>query len=266
MKQDLAYLLDCARHAARLGAHKIHGIYRQYLSGADIGIREKSENDPVTAADMAANQVIAHTLRSYFPEHAILTEEEPNTWDTTSEEWVWMIDPLDGTTNFSVHNPFFAVSISLVYKNQPLLGVIYSPIQDELFTAESNRGANLNNQPITVDEKGTLEDLFLAYGNGRDINSRKQMVEIFGKLKLLNNKVRQVGAAALELCYVASGRFGAFLMPGLNAWDVFAGALIVKEAGGVVTDFQNKPLTLTSSDIIACSPSIHPILLDIINT
>jgi len=251
--------MDIAIESAHRAGKLILNLFHK-----DIEITTKLDRSILTEADLKADTLIKTIIHDNFPNHDMLSEESGR--ENNPSEYLWIIDPLDGTTNFSVHNPFFAVSISLVYKNQPLLGVIYSPIQDELFTAESNRGANLNNQPITVDEKGTLEDLFLAYGNGRDINSRKQMVEIFGKLKLLNNKVRQVGAAALELCYVASGRFGAFLMPGLNAWDVFAGALIVKEAGGVVTDFQNKPLTLTSSDIIACSPSIHPILLDIINT
>lgn len=250
--------MDIAIESAQRAGKLILNLFHQ-----DIEITTKLDSSILTEADLKADTLIKTIIQDSFPNHDILSEESGR--ENNRSEYLWVIDPLDGSTNFSVHNPFFAVSISLVSKNQPLLGVVYSPIQDELFTAESNRGAYLNNQSITVDKNRTLEDLFLAYANGRDLNSRKQMVEIFGKLKLLNNKIRQVGAAALELSYVASGRFGAFLMPGSNAWDVFAGALIVKEAGGVVTDFQNKPLTLNSSDIIACSPSIHPILLDIIN-
>jgi len=230
----------------------------------DMAITTKLDQSILTEADLKADSLIKTIIQDNFPNHDIISEESGR--ENNPSAYLWVIDPLDGTTNFSVHNPFFAVSISLLRNTQALLGVVYSPFQNELFIAETNRGAYLNNKPISVNENGTLENSFLAYANGRDLNSRKQMVEIFKKLKVRNNKVRQVGAAALELCYVASGRFGAFLMPGLNAWDVFAGALIVKEAGGVVTDFQNKPLTLTSSDIIACSPSIHSILLDLINT
>ncbi|MFX1516137.1 MAG: inositol monophosphatase family protein [Promethearchaeota archaeon] len=254
----ISEFIDIAIESAQRAGKLILNLFHK-----DIEITTKLDRSILTEADLKADTLIKTIIQDYFPDHDILSEESGR--ENNPSDYLWVIDPLDGSTNFSVHNPFFAVSISLLHKDKPLIGVVYSPYQDELFTAEANRGAYLNNHPITVDENGTLEELFLAYANGRDINSRKKMVEVFGKLKLLNNKVRQVGAASLELCYVASGRFGAFLMPGLNAWDVFAGVLIVKEAGGVVTDFQNKPLILTSSDIIACSPSIHPILLDIIN-
>ncbi|MFX1505247.1 MAG: inositol monophosphatase family protein [Promethearchaeota archaeon] len=230
----------------------------------DFEMTTKSDQSILTEADIKADSLIKNIIHENFPSHDIFSEESGR--ENNSSDYLWVIDPLDGTTNFSVHNPFFAVSISLLHLNEPLLGVVYSPFQDELFSAGTHKGAFLDNQPISINEKATLESSFLAYGNGRDINSRKQMVRIFEKLKSQNNKVRQVGAAALELCYVAAGRFGAYIMPGMNSWDVFAGALIVKEAGGMVTDFQNNSLVLASTDIIACSPSIHPILLNLINS
>ncbi|MFW9905183.1 MAG: inositol monophosphatase family protein [Candidatus Thorarchaeota archaeon] len=251
--------LDIAIESAQKAGKLILNLFHK-----DIKIMTKLDQSILTEADLKADSLIKNIIHKNFPSHDIFSEETGR--ENKSSDYLWLIDPLDGTTNFSVHNPFFAVSISLLQKNEPLLGVVYSPFLDELFIAETNRGAYLDNQPITINKKASIESSLLAYSNGRDIYSRKQMIRIFEKLKIRNNKVRQVGAVALELCYVASGRFGAFIMPGMNSWDVFAGALIVKEAGGIVTDFQNNSLTLTSSDMIACSPSIHPILLNIINS
>lgn len=232
------------------------------LFSRDIVVTIKSNQSIVTEADLKADSLIKNIIKESFPTHNILSEESGR--DDHSSDYLWVVDPLDGSTNFSVKNPFFAVSIGLLRKSQPLIGVVYSPFQDELFTAEIDKGAYLNGQIITVDEEATLEKSFLAMCNGRDLHSRQQMIRIYKKLKIRNNKVRQVGAAALELCYVASGRFGAFIMPGLNSWDVFAGALIVKEAKGITTDFKNNSFNLTSSSIIASSSSIHPILLDFV--
>jgi 3'(2'), 5'-bisphosphate nucleotidase len=127
MKQDLEYLLDIARQAARLGAEKIKDIYQQYLAGGNIGIREKGKDDPVTAADMAANQIITQKLKSLLPEHAIFTEEEPDTWDKTGSEWVWMIDPLDGTRDFIKANGEFVTMVGLTHFGEPIIGVVIEP-------------------------------------------------------------------------------------------------------------------------------------------
>ncbi|MFX0123933.1 MAG: inositol monophosphatase family protein [Candidatus Hodarchaeota archaeon] len=249
--------LNIAIEASRKAGKLILDLFHR-----DIKIMIKGDQSITTEADLKSDSLIKNIIKENFPTHDILSEESGK--ENHSSDYLWVIDPLDGSTNFSVRNPFFAVSIGLVRKNQPLLGVVYSPFQDELFKAELNRGAYLNNKFITVNEEATLKNSFLAFCNGRDLNSRKKMIKIYEKLKIENNKVRQVGAAALELCYVASGRFGAFIMPGLNSWDVFAGALIVKEANGITTDFKNNPFTLTSSDIIASTPSIHPILLNFV--
>ncbi len=223
----------------------------------------KTDRSIVTEADLKADSLIKSLIESNFPQHSILSEESGR--KNESSDYLWVIDPLDGSSNFTVRNPFFAVSIGLIHKNRPLIGVVYSPFQDELFFAESNKGAYLNKQIISVDKNATLDSSFLAFCNGRDLHSRDQIIKIYKELKVRNNRFRQIGAAALELCYVASGRFGAFVMPGVNAWDVIAGALIVKEADGIVTDFDNNPFRLRSSSIIASSPSIHESLFTIIN-
>ena len=233
------------------------------LFNSKTNVTYKNDSSIVTEADLQADSLIIKLIEGSFPQHSILSEESGR--KDKFSDYLWVIDPLDGSTNFFVKNPFFAVSIGLIYKHQPLLGVIYSPFLDELFVAESKRGAYLNEQVISVDKKATLESSFLAFCNGRDLHSRKQIIKIYRELKFKNNRFRQLGAAALELCYVASGRFGAFIMPSINVWDIIAGALIVKEASGIVTDFKNNPLSLTSSDIIASSPLIHNSLFKIIS-
>ena len=253
-----SHFLDIAIEAAKKAGKLLLELFN-----SKTDVTYKNDSSIVTEADLQADYLIIKLIESSFPQHSIISEESGRK-DKVSD-YLWVIDPLDGSTNFFVKNPFFAVSIGLIYKQQPLLGVIYSPFLDELFFAESNRGAYLNEQVISVNKNVTLESSFLAFCNGRDLHSRKQIVKIYRELKFRNNRVRQLGAAALELCYVASGRFGAFIMPSINVWDIIAGALIVKEASGIVTDFKNNPFNLTSSDIIASSPLIHNSLLKIIS-
>ncbi|MFX0013911.1 MAG: inositol monophosphatase family protein [Promethearchaeota archaeon] len=245
-----------------VGASREAGKLLLRLFNKKTKLSFKADNSIVTEADLKADTLLKNTITESFPHHSIISEESGKNYQDS--DYLWIIDPLDGSTNFSVKNPFFAVSIGLLYKHKPILGVVYAPFQDELFVAENNKGAYLNNQAITVDERATLEKSFIAFCNGRDLESREQIVKIYKELKMVNNKVRQVGAAALELCFVASGRFGGFIMPGVNAWDVIAGALIVKEARGITTDFKNKRFNIHSSNIIACSPSIQEYLLEIV--
>ena len=217
----------------------------------------------VTEADITADKLIKNMILSNFPTHAVLSEESGLL--NSNSEYLWVIDPLDGTTNFSVQNPFYAISIGLLHKKKPILGVVYSPIQNELFYAEVNNGAYMNDCLIKVDKDSKLEQSFISYSNGRDGKSRRKMIAIFKNIKIKNNVIRQVGAAALELCYVAMGRFSAFIMPGVNSWDVLAGNLIVKEAHGVTTDFNGKDFDIQATDLLAGSSTIHHSLIEIIN-
>lgn len=223
----------------------------------------KRDQSVVTEADFEADKLITSIILDKFPSHSIFSEESGET--IKDSDFLWIIDPLDGSTNFSVCNPFFAVSIGLLYKRQPMIGVVYSPIQKELFVAKKNEGAYLNDNLINVDMKATLEKSFLSFCNGRDSTSRKTMIQIYNRIKMKNNVIRHVGAPSLQLSYVASGRFGVFIMPGINSYDIAAGALIVQEANGTVTDFQNNPFTIDSSNILASSPSIHQTLSKILS-
>ncbi|MHA1226191.1 MAG: inositol monophosphatase family protein [Candidatus Hodarchaeales archaeon] len=227
--------------------------------GKTSNIGHKSDSSLVTEADLAADKFIKSKIKDKFPQHSILSEESGK--EDHPSDYTWVIDPLDGTTNFSVYNPFFCVSIGVVRNGEPFVGVVYAPIQDELFYAQAGRGAMLNGDKIAVDENKELTRDFISFCNGRDHESRLQVTTIYRELKLKNNLIRQVGAAALELCYVAVGRTGGFFMPGVDAWDVMAGALIVKEAGGTVTDFLNNQFNIKSKSLIAAPKVVHQDLL-----
>jgi myo-inositol-1(or 4)-monophosphatase len=179
-------------------------------------------------------------------------------------DYLWIIDPLDGTTNYAFQNPFFDVSLGLAYKGNPILGVILYPPQNELFYAEKEKGAYLNEARITVSDTRDVENSIIAFCHGRDKESVKRMINAFSRLKLINNKVRQLGAAALELCYVACGRIDAFYMVGINPWDVAAGAIILKEAHGKATDFSGKEFNVGSRDILGSNARTHDRLLEIL--
>lgn len=234
---------------------------RKYYGNTSITF--KQDMSIVTEADIVADKLIKEIITSNFPTHGLLSEETGLL--NSNSEYLWVIDPLDGTTNFSVQNPFFATSIGLLHKNKPILGVIYSPIQNELFYAEVNNGAYMNDSLIKVDNDSKLEKSFISFCNGRDDKSRRKMIQIFKNIKIKNNVIRQVGAVALELCYVAMGRFGALIMPGVNSWDVLAGILIVKEAHGVTTDFDGRDFKIQATDLLAGPSTIHHSLIEIID-
>lgn len=223
----------------------------------------KSDHSPVTDADLDSEEVIKTLLHKNFPDHSIISEESGS--ELKESEYTWIVDPLDGTRNYSVKIPFFCVSIALIKNQQPILGTIYYPVQKELFTAELGKGSYLNHRPIKVKEDIDFETAFISIANARDKYSRERAGKFYLKLKPINYAVRQVGSVALELCYVGTGRFGAVVMISCNAWDVMAGALIVKEAGGTVTDFNGKPFDKESKDILASSPTIYQSLLKLVN-
>lgn len=222
----------------------------------------KSDRSIVTEADIKSEERIKSILESEFPTYSMLGEELGYVERDPNHSWV--IDPLDGTTNYTMRTPFFSVSIGLMERGEPILGVVHYPHEGEVFRAERGGGAYLNEERIRVSDERDIEKSMLTFCHGRDEESTKAMVNIFGRLKLINNKVRQIGAASLELCYVACGRTDAFMMPGLNPWDVAAGALIVEEAGGRVSDFGGEPFHMNSRSLLASNGGLHDHLLELI--
>ncbi len=224
----------------------------------------KPDKSLVTKADAESEETIKSILTKEFPNHSFLGEESG--YDKAESDYSWIVDPLDGTTNYTIRNPFFDVSIALVCKEEPILGVVYYPYEGEIFYAEKNGGAHLNGKKIKVSDNDEIDKSILTFCHGNEEKDINNIINIFGKLKLTTSNVRQIGAAALELCYVACGRVESFLMAGVNPWDVAAGAIIVKEATGKVSNFDGNPFTMNSHDILASNGKIHDRLLGILRS
>lgn len=229
------------------------------IETTDIEI--KSQNSLVTYVDKTAEKKIIEALSSIIPEAGFIAEE--GTTDKLGEEFNWIIDPLDGTTNFIHRIPTFCVSIALVKNNEIICGVIYEPNQDEMFTAWKNGGAFLNNNPIQVSTTDKLSESLLATGFPYyDYKRLEAYMDILKWLMHNSRGVRRIGSAAIDLAYVACGRFEAFYEYSLNPWDVAAGALIVEEAGGSVTDFQGGNNYLFGREIVATNKHMEDELLE----
>ncbi|MFH1624963.1 MAG: inositol monophosphatase family protein [Pseudomonadota bacterium] len=228
MKEMMVTAVNAAREAGR--------ILRENL-GKSIKIDFKGERNLVTDIDRASEKTIIEIIRKKYPDHRILTEESQVKNGTSPYRWI--IDPLDGTTNYAHGYPSFCVSIALERKGYVLLGVVYDPILEELFTAEKGNGASLNGGKISVSSTDTLAHSMLATGFPYDLReSQNNNLVHFNNFIMAAQAIRRPGSAALDLCYVAMGRFDGFWELKLSPWDVAAGSLIVGEAGGVVTDFR----------------------------
>lgn len=225
----------------------------------NITIDYKSAFNLVTDADKAAEAKILEMISSQFPEDQVLSEESGESLgksDKSSRRW--LIDPLDGTTNFAHAYPFFCVSIALVEDKKRVLGVIYYPTADELFWAESGKGAWLNDEKIKVSKIANLSESLLATGfPANSSSSIENNMEQFKYLTGISHGVRRDGAAALDLCYVACGRLDGFWEQNLAPWDIGAGSLIVEEAGGKVSDLNNGQLNLAKGNIVATNQLLH---------
>jgi len=245
MSEDLDVAIEAALRAGELLMSR-YGRAR---------IRYKADRSIVTAADVESERLIRSAIEGAFKDDAVLGEEMG--LRRGSDGRTWVIDPLDGSTNYSIGNPFFAVSIALLESDEPVLGVVNYPCQGELFCAESGSGARLNGKGIKVSDIRALGRSTLTFCHGRDSASVKGISEAFRRMKGVTSRTRQMGAASLELCYVACGRVDAFLMIGVNAWDVAAGSLIVEEAGGRITDLTGGRFTTRSTALLASNGRIH---------
>jgi len=230
-------------------------------------VTRKRHNDFVTEVDKAAEQAIIEILHRAFPDHAILAEESGATAGNAGEsEYTWIIDPLDGTTNFIHGFPQYAVSIGLRHKGVLTQGVIYDPTKNELFTATRGRGAYLDERRIRVSRRTQLSEALIGTGFPfRDFDGLDEYLSMFRALTARTAGLRRAGAAALDIAYVAAGRLDGFWEMGLSAWDMAAGALMVQEAGGLVGDFHGDPNYLDSGRIVCGNPKIFAQLLQVID-
>jgi len=217
-------------------------------------IKMKSAHEIVTDSDLLSEKIILAALKQHFPQHGILSEEKGN--NEIQSDWLWVIDPLDGTTNFSMHNPLWSVAVALFYQKQIVLSLIYAPALQELYLAEQDQGASLNGQTIKVStiKEGKVLNVFC---HGYDQASLKTALNYFSWQKLNGFDCRQLGSASIELAWLAAGRLESLVIPGANVWDVAAGVLLVREAGGRVTDFANQDWQFNSLDIIASNSLVH---------
>ncbi len=226
----------------------------------DLTIEYKGEIDLVTNADKAAEKLLVTAITKTFPEHAILAEEGGK-FGKQDADFLWVIDPLDGTTNYAHGFPYFSVSIALLENTTPIIGVVYNPISDEMFAAELGRGAWLNDQSIRVSEVARLKQSLLCTGFPYDMHQPNNNIERYAKLVKQTQGVLRVGSAALDLCQVACGRLDGFWECLLNPWDIAAGALIVQEAGGTVTGITNYVFDLYKGEILASNGLVHAEML-----
>jgi myo-inositol-1(or 4)-monophosphatase len=225
-------------------------------------IRHKGPADPVTQADQEAEELIVHTIQRAFPDHEFLGEEGHRA--PADAEHLWVIDPIDGTRNYAHGTPFFCTSIALARHGQPVLGVLYCPTLKETFHAEAGKGAYLNGQPIHVSRTTELEDAILSLSlvPARQVGNANVGLPMLARLQPVVETVRIMGSAALHLAYVACGRFDAGFQDSLHPWDLLAGALLVQEAGGIVTDLLGQPVSTSSHDcIVANNASFHRAVL-----
>jgi len=252
-------MLNTAIKAAR-AAGKVISQGSQNLDR--LTVASKRENDFVSEIDLKAEKAIITILLDAYPSHAILAEESGAAGES---EYQWVIDPLDGTTNFLHGFPQYAVSIALLHKGQLSQAVIYDPVRNDLYTASRGRGAFLNDRRIRVGKRDKLQDALIGTGFPyRDFTHLDAYTAMFRDLVRKTSGLRRPGSAALDLAWLAAGRTDGFFEIGLNPWDIAAGCLLVIEAGGLVSDFAGEENYLDSGNVVAGSPKIFVQLLQTI--
>jgi myo-inositol-1(or 4)-monophosphatase len=235
-------------------AREASAVVRDF-AGRHIGFELKGEHDLVTAADRASEKLIVERLRSSFPSHSIVAEEGGG--HEGSSEFRWYVDPLDGTTNFAHNFPVYNVTLALERDGELIAGVIADPTRNEIFTAELGSGAFLNDKRIHVSKVNRIEDALIATGFPSRRRHQNINVHFFYQLSMLSHGVRRPGAAALDLAYIACGRLDMFWEFNLHPWDIAAGVLLIREAGGVCTDMRGKSLDLRDPHILADNGLVH---------
>jgi myo-inositol-1(or 4)-monophosphatase len=262
MSPNLHPMINVAVKAARAAGSIIN---RAALDIESVRVSQKKANDFVTEVDHAAEQAIIETLLTAYPGHGILAEESGSEHGAKDSEYVWIIDPLDGTTNFIHGLPVYCVSIALVVKGKVEQAVVYDPTRNDLFTATKGRGAYLNDRRLRVSKRINLKESLISTGfpfrEGDDFNKYLTMM---GEVMQRTAGLRRPGAAALDLAYVAAGYTEGFFETGLQPWDVAAGSLLVTEAGGLVGNFTGEADFLEQYECVAGSPKVYGQLVGIL--
>ena len=250
------------KEVAVAAAHRGAGILQSRF-GNISRVQKKAAQEIVTEADTESEKEIIAIISSNFPGHGILSEECGMA--NPSSEYRWIIDPLDGTVNFAHRVPIFCISIALTFNAAVVLGVVFNPISGELFSAVNGQGAQLNGRPIKVSKVASISESLLVTGFAYNVNEIfNPVITRYGNCLKAAQGLRRLGSAALDLCYVACGRFEGFWEQNLKPWDTAAGCLIATEAGGQVTTFSNQPYTIDQLEILATNGRIHQEMLGLL--
>jgi myo-inositol-1(or 4)-monophosphatase len=247
LTKELEAAISAAREAGR--------VLREGF-GWQHSVRYKGEVDLVTEVDEQAERVIREILLEAFPAYGVLAEEGGALAGEVDARWI--VDPLDGTTNYAHGLPIFAVSIALERAGEVVLGVVHDPMREETFIAERGGGATLNDEPVRVSDTDEPIQALIATGFPYDRAEMPEALELFGRFAALTRSMRRLGSTALDLCYVAAGRLDGYYERGIWAWDIAAGSLILEEAGGKVTDYRGGELDLEGREIVASNGALHP--------
>jgi myo-inositol-1(or 4)-monophosphatase len=255
MDEYLAYAIEVAQQCGDTIIIKHYGHAKE--------ISFKGEIDLVTNADKESEKFVVNKILQRFPEHQVLCEEGSKV-NEHCKTHKWIVDPLDGTTNFSHDYPLFGISIGLEYKGEIIVGVVYDPLHKELFYAAKGQGTFLNGKPVRVSKITSLNKSLVATGFGYDIRYNPgKSIDYFAEMLLKTQAMRRDGSAALDLCFLACGRFDAFYELRLQPWDVAAGSLIVLEAGGRITNYHGETCSIYDREILASNSYIHDEILEV---
>ncbi len=252
----LNFAIETAREAGQILLEKF---------GRKINVSKKGNTNLVTEADLASEKYIIEKIKSYYPKHSILAEESGASDERNGNAWKWIIDPLDGTTNFAHGYPCWCVTLAVEYNDEIVFGVTFDPTRDEIFAAEKGQGATLNGRKIQVSETEKLGEALLVTGFPYDATERENFARHFTEFTHKARGIRRDGSAAIDMAYVACGRFDGFWEEGLNAWDVAAGVLLIEEAGGRVSYYDDSPFSIYAPPICADNSLIHAEMLVVLD-
>ncbi len=255
---------DLLKNTLLRAVHSGADVLRHYFEGSFEVKSKDSLNNLVTEVDNKAEEVIIDIIKSEFPEHFILSEEVGEL--STASNYKWIIDPIDGTVNFAHGIPICCISIGLELDGKMLMGAVFNPFMNELFFAEKGKGATLNNRPLKVSKNNQMESACLVTGFPyRWVEVGTDPIAVFERFIRLGLPVRRLGSAAIDLCWVAAGRFDGFWEYNLNPWDIAAGYLIIEEAGGRISNFNGDPYNIYDKQTLATNGLIHDEMLNLIN-